>query len=83
VKATPQRGTAKAGHHAFSARSGFLTIRAAKNLPRGPSPDKPSNQGPTKGMIPFSTTALLCSFFRIEFSIGTINRALVTGGTAT
>ena len=27
VKARPQRGTAKAGSHAFSARSSFLTIR--------------------------------------------------------
>jgi len=27
VKARPQRGTAKAGRHAFSARSSFLTIR--------------------------------------------------------
>jgi hypothetical protein len=29
VKARPQRGTAKAGRHAFSARSIFLTIRDA------------------------------------------------------
>ena len=27
VKARPQRGTAKTGSHAFSARSSFLTIR--------------------------------------------------------
>ena len=30
MKARPQRGTAKAGRHAFSARSSFLTIRVGR-----------------------------------------------------